>query len=72
METMSKEFWEDWEWELRNHIDLVKKYRNKWIAVVNKKVISADDIEKVRKLVIKAAQRKDIPYFFMEDGTHVY
>jgi hypothetical protein len=69
---MSKEFWEDWEWEIRNHSSLLKKYKNRWIAVVNKKVIVADEMEEIRELAVRTGQRKDIPYFFMEDGTHVY
>lgn len=69
---LPKRFWEDKEWAFVHYSELVKKYPNMWIAVLNKKIIGASsDLGKVEE--VKATTGKNhIPVIFLEDGSHVY
>jgi len=70
---MPKEFWTDQEWGFKHHTELLKRYRDKWIAIVNKKVIaSGSDLAKVEKLAQKKTRKKYIPVMFVESGSHIY
>ena len=44
MKKMGKEaeqFWEDMQWGENNYAELVKRYPDKWVAIVNKKVVAS-------------------------------
>jgi hypothetical protein len=70
---MPKEFWTDQEWGFKNHTQLLKKYRDMWIAIVNKKVVASGlDLAKVQKLAQKKTGKKYIPVMFVESGSHIY
>ena len=70
---MPKEFWTDQEWGFKNHTQLLKRYRDKWIAIVNKKVVaSGSDLAKVEKIAQKKTSKKYIPVMFVESGSHIY
>ena len=66
-----KEFWEDMKWGEEHYSELVKKYRDQWVAIVNKKVVAAG--KSLRNTEIEAERKtnknKDlIPVIFVE-GT---
>ncbi len=69
---LPKRFWEDKEWAFAHYSELLEKYQNMWIAVLNKKIIAASpDLGKVEEIKAKA-EDKHIPVIFLEDGSHVY
>ena len=37
----AEQFWEDMQWGEDNYIELVKKYPDLWVAIVNKKVVAS-------------------------------
>lgn len=62
-----KEFWDDKEWAFDHYSALMQKYPNRWVAVVNKEVISASrDLKEAREEARKKTDREDIPLIFIE------
>ncbi|MDI6794904.1 MAG: DUF5678 domain-containing protein [bacterium] len=68
-----EEYWEDRKWAY-DHIDeIVKKYPNLWVGVVDKKVIVAGKmIAEIERIVQEKTGRKDFPVILAERGIHVY
>jgi hypothetical protein len=68
-----KEYWEDEKWADDNYTELVKKYPNMWITVVDKKVFAAssDPKEIISKTEFETG-KKEFPIIFVEKGVHVY
>lgn len=72
-ETMPKDFWDDLSWARKHHTELLKKYRNLWVAVVNKKVVSAgDNLGKVESIAKAKTGKKSIATMFVDGGEHIY
>ena len=70
---VTKEFWEDLLWGEKNHTHFLRQYKDQWIAIVNKKVVSSgEDLGKVEKEAKQKTGRKEIPVFFVECGAHIY
>lgn len=70
---LSGEFWEDDKWVHENYQGLSEKIPNQWVAVADKKVISAgENLESVEKEAEKKTGRKNFPLLFIERGAHVY
>jgi len=68
-----KEFWDDAEWTEKHYSDLVKRFPDEWVAVVNKKVVSyGESPAQVREDAKMKTGRKNIPITFIECGDHVY
>jgi hypothetical protein len=72
-----KEFWEDRKWADENHSELVKKYPNKWVAIVDKKVVAVSDGTGRFGRFLEEAKRKTgrqyIPTIFVDAGNiYVY
>jgi hypothetical protein len=68
-----KEFWEDREWAWEHYEELMRQYPNRWVAIVDKRVVAVSDgptdyIEEARR----KTGRKHIPVVFIEDGYGVY
>ncbi len=73
MEIMPKEFWEDQQWGFKHHSELINKYKDMWIAIVDKKVVSAGvDLGKVEEEARKKTGKKQIAVLFVECGSHIY
>lgn len=73
MKTISKEFWEDQQWGLKHHSELIDKYKDMWVAIVDKKIVSAgEDLGKVEEEAKQKTGKKQIPVFFVECGAHIY
>ena len=50
MKKTAKEFWDAMKWGREHRSELLDKYRNKWVAIVDKKVVSAGkDLIKVEE-----------------------
>ncbi|PKP56298.1 MAG: hypothetical protein CVT88_02415 [Candidatus Altiarchaeales archaeon HGW-Altiarchaeales-1] len=70
-----KEFWDDMNWGRAHYSELVKNYPDKWIAIVDKKVIAAgDSINHVEEEAMKKTGKSNdkIPVMFVECGEHIY
>ena len=72
MSAISENFWEDQQWAFQHHSDLLDTYKDMWIAVVNKKVVSAgSSLEKVEAEAKRKTGKDEIPVFFVECGAHI-
>lgn len=70
-----EQFWDDMRWGRRHYTELVKKYPDKWVAIVDAAVAGVGDSPKAAE---KEAEKKTgkpqnkIPGIFIESGSHVY
>ncbi|MEM2864996.1 MAG: DUF5678 domain-containing protein [Candidatus Bathyarchaeia archaeon] len=70
---VSKEFWEDAEWAKDNYGELQKRYKNVWVAVVDKRVISyGKNLREVESRAEKLTGRKDVFTIYVESGAAIY
>jgi hypothetical protein len=68
-----KEYWVDVRWSEEHYAELVARYPNQWVAIVNGEVISAgNDLGRVVDEARAQTGRKEFPRIFVERGTHVY
>lgn len=70
-----KGFWNDMDWGTDHYSDLVNKYPDKWVAIVDKKVVASGDgvIEVENEAMNKTGKPNErIPVIFVECGNHVY
>lgn len=68
-----KEYFEDSRWLFSNLSELSKLYPDKWIGVVDKKVVAVgNDIGEVEEQVTRITERKDYPIFFVEGRIYIY
>ncbi len=68
-----KDFWEDLRWGEEHYMELQKKYKDKWVAIVEKEIISwGENIEEVENKAKKISGRKYIPVIFVESGAAIY
>ena len=71
--TISKEFWDDQQWGFQHHTELLPRYKDNWIAISGKKVISfGTNPEKVKEEAKKITHKQEIPVMFVECGAHIY
>ena len=71
--TTPKEFWDDEDWAYDNYNNLVRKYPNQWVAVVDKQVVAAGkNGTEVIETTRKKTGRKEFPVIFVEKGIRVY
>ena len=68
-----KRYWEDEKWANEHYGELIKKYPDRWIAVVNKKVVAAGlDIKKIKAIARKKTGERLIPVLFIEGSPAIY
>lgn len=68
-----KRFWKDAQWVRENYSELLRKYPDKWIAVVGRKVISSGkDLSRVERIARKKTSRSLIYSTYIGCGHHVY
>lgn len=73
MKPISKEFWEDQQWGFQHHTELLRQFKDQWIAISDKKVVSSGlDLGKVKEKARKVTKKKEIPVMFVECGAHLY
>lgn len=70
---ISKKYWQDNDWAYSHYSELQKRYLEKWVAIVNKKVVSSGLSP---KKVIEEAKRKTnvnrFPVIYVESGANFY
>ena len=69
-----KSYWQDQRWALDHYPDLVKRYRDRWVAVVNRRVVAASksSVKAQEQARAKTGRRLPIAVVFVETGRHVY
>jgi hypothetical protein len=71
--SISKNYWQDNDWAYNHYSELQKRYLEKWVAIVNKKVVSSGLSP---KKVIADAKRKTkvnrFPVIYVESGANFY
>lgn len=68
-----KRYWEDEKWAYSNYTELMKKYPDKWVAVVNKQVVAAGiSIRKIKEIARKKTGEELIPVLFIESSPAIY
>ena len=68
-----RSFWDDDRWAHENYQTLLKKYSNKWVAIMNRGVICADeDLKIVKSFLRKKLQGRPVPLLHVDDASHVY
>ena len=66
-------FWIDQKWIFTNYDKLARQYANKWIAVVNKRVVtSGNSISAVKRSTYEKTKRSPVPIMFIEKGINIY
>lgn len=71
---MSTEYWEDQEWGLRHYQELVERYPNLWVAIVDRRVVSSgpDPNAVEEEAARKTGRPKEaIPLLFVEAGNQI-
>ena len=72
---IEKTFMDDMKWGLDNYKNLQLKFRDLWVAIVNREVVVAgESIEYVEEKAsrITGKKKEEIPVIFIESGMHVY
>ena len=70
---ISNRYWQDNDWAYHHYSELQKKYLEKWVAIVNKKVVSAGlSPKKVIKTAKKKTGVKKFPVIYVESGANLY
>lgn len=65
----TREFWADLKWGESHHTELLRSYEDQWVAIVDKKVISAGiNLAEVQKKAKEKAGIKEIPTLFIDSG----
>ncbi|MCS4540791.1 MAG: DUF5678 domain-containing protein [Euryarchaeota archaeon] len=68
-----KEFLEDMRWGEEHYSELQKQYKDKWVAIVGKKVVShGENLEEVENKAKKISGKKYVPVIFVESGAAIY
>jgi len=73
MKKIPKRYWDDDRWAMEHYDNLMSKYPQKWVAIVNGKVVAvADGPKDAREKARKKTGKKYIPVTFVESGLNLY
>lgn len=68
-----KEFWDDMKWGRNHYSELIKKYPDKWVAIMNEKVVAVGESTRdIKEEAKKKTGKIHIPVMFIECGDHIY
>ena len=69
-----KSYWQDQRWAFAHYPDLVKRYRDRWVAVVNRRVVAASksSVNAQKQARAKTGRQLPIAVVYVETGRHVY
>ena len=72
--TIPKSYWQDEQWVFDHYPELVKRYGDRWVAVVNRRVIAASksSVKAEDQARAKTGRRLPIAVVYVETGRHVY
>ncbi len=70
---VDKRFFEDMDWAEEHHEELLKKYRDLWVAIYNKQVVAyGSSIREIERQARAKTGQKHIPVYFVESGSNIY
>ncbi len=69
-----KGFWQDEQWVFDHYPELLKRYEDRWVAVVNRRVVatSKSSVKAEEQAKTKTGRQSPIAVVFVENGRHVY
>ncbi len=68
-----QEFWEDLRWGENHHTQLLLRYKDLWVAIQDKEVVSfGSDLSRVKMEARVKTGKEDVPVLFVECGEHIY
>ncbi len=69
-----KSYWQDQQWAFDHYPELLKRYEDRWVAVVHKHVVAASksSVKAQEQARAKTGRRLPIAVVFVETGRHVY
>ncbi|KPV62162.1 MAG: hypothetical protein AOA65_2054 [Candidatus Bathyarchaeota archaeon BA1] len=68
-----KEFWEDAKWGREHYAELQERYKDQWVAIVDKRVVSyGKNLKKVEEEAKKLTKKEHIYTTFVESGAAIY
>ena len=69
-----KSYWQDEQWAFDHYPELVKRYGDRWVAVVNRRVIAASksSVKAEKQAQAKTGRQLPIAVVYVETGRHVY
>lgn len=69
-----KSYWQDQDWAFDHYTELVKRYGDRWVAVVNKRVVAASksSVKAQKQARAKTGRQLPIAVIYVETGRHVY
>lgn len=66
-------FLEDLDWAGQHHSALLKRYRDRWIAIYKKQVVAyGTSLAQVKRAAQAKTGRKRIPVYFVDSGASIY
>ena len=73
-QTIPKSYWQDEQWAFDHYPELVKRYGDRWVAVVHRRVIAASksSVKAEEQARAKTGRRLPIAVVYVETGRHVY
>ena len=73
MDVIPQRFWNDDRWAKEHYVELVERYPEKWVAVVNGEVVSVGDgPSDVREEARRKTGERHIAVMFIEGGLNLY
>jgi hypothetical protein len=73
MNKAMQEFWEDLRWGENHHTQLLLRYKDLWVAIQDKEVVSfGSDLSRVKMEARVKTGKEDVPVLFVECGEHIY
>lgn len=73
MNTVSKEFWDDFKWGHANHTEILEEHRDEWVAIFHKEVVAAgENLAQVKQEARKRTGKEWVPVLFVDCGEHIY
>ena len=69
-----KSYWQDERWAFDHYPELVKRYGDRWVAVVNRRVIAASksSVKVEDQARARTGRRLPIAVVCVETGWHIY
>ena len=73
-QSIPKNYWQDEQWAFDHYPELVKRYGNRWVAVVNRRVVAASksSVNAQKQARAKTGRQLPIAVVYVETGRHVY
>ena len=71
---LPRRFWQDQQWVFDHYPTLVRRYGDRWVAVVNRRVVasSKNSVKAEKQARARTGRQLPIAVVYVETGRHVY